>query len=208
VDVVAIVLSAGRSSRMGRSKAALPIGSGETFLGRILATLLDAGLPRIVVVVGAGNDVTSSLPPRLANLTSVVVNPAPERGQLSSLLCGLDAIDAETRAALVTLIDLPLVAPRTVSALVSAWRTSNAPVVRPVVAGCHGHPVILARELFDELRVADPGQGAKLVIRRHQPDELLVPVADLGCITDIDTPEDYERLIGPLAPAPGGESPG
>ena len=99
-------------------------------------------------------------------------------------------------AVLVTLIDVPLVSAATVQTLIAVQRERSAPIVRPVSNGRHGHPVIFGRELFDELRRADPAHGAKPVVRAHAARMIEVPVDDEGAFTDIDTREDYERFIG------------
>ena len=70
--------------------------------------------------------------------------------------------------------------------------------MRPSVGGRHGHPVVFARSMFDELRAADPAVGAKAVVRAHAANAIDVAVDDAGACQDIDTPEDYERLIGPF----------
>src|SRR5205085_8740546 len=100
------------------------------------------------------------------------------------------------RAALVTLIDVPLVAPSTVRTLLEEYRSGASLLVRPVSGGRHGHPVIFDRALFDELRRANPKEGAKEVVRAYAAELLNVEVDDEGAFTDIDTPEDYERWIG------------
>ena len=196
-----IVLAGGKSSRMGRPKALLPIGAGaETFLDRVTRTLLDAGLEDVIVVVGADAAAIRAGAPRRAGVR-LVDNPDYEGGQLTSLLAGLRAIDmARATAALVTLIDVPLVSAATVRALIDVQRERNAPVVRPVSNGRHGHPVIFGRALFDELQSADPAHGAKPVVRAHAAEMIEVPVHDEGAFTDIDTREDYEHYIGPLPP--------
>jgi molybdenum cofactor cytidylyltransferase len=192
-----IVLAGGKSSRMGRPKALLPIGSsGETFFDRVTRTLLDAGIQEVIVVVGADAEaIRAGTRPRSG--VRIVENPDYDRGQLTSLLAGLRAIDAaRTTAALVTLIDVPLVSAATVRILLAAQRERGAPVVRPVSNGRHGHPVIFGRELFDELERADPTQGAKPVVRAHVAEMIEVPIDDEGAFTDIDTREDYEKFIG------------
>ena len=199
MNIPGIVLAGGKSSRIGRPKALLPIGSdGETFFDRVTRTLLDAGVEDIVVVVGADADaIRAGARPRSG--VRIVDNPDYEHGQLTSLLAGLRAIDTErTTAALVTLIDVPLVSAATVRTLIAAQRERGAPVVRPVSRGRHGHPVIFGRALFHELQDADPAQGAKPVVRAHAAEMIEVPIDDEGAFTDIDTREDYERFIGPL----------
>ena len=199
-NVPGIVLAGGKSSRMGRPKALLPIGpSGETFFDRVTRTLLDAGVEDIVVVVGADAEAIRAAVRQPASSVRIVDNPDYEQGQLTSLLAGLRAIDSTSaRAALVTLIDVPFVSASTVRRLISVYRERGASIVRPVSNGRHGHPVIFGCELFDELQRADPSQGAKPVVRAHAADMIEVPVDDEGAFTDIDTREDYERVIGPF----------
>jgi molybdenum cofactor cytidylyltransferase len=84
---------------------------------------------------------------------------------------------------------------RTIGAVVEAYRRTHSPIVRPVSHGRHGHPVLFARAVFDELRHADPALGAKAVVRAHAQDLVNVPVDDDGACADIDTPADYARLI-------------
>ena len=196
-NIPGIVLAGGKSSRMGRPKALLPIGStGENFFDRVTRTLLEAGVTDIVVVVGADADAIRA-GVRPGSSVRIVANHDHEQGQLTSLLAGLRAIDmAVASAALMTLIDVPLVTAETVRKLIAAQREGGAPIVRPVASGRHGHPVIFGSALFEEFRRADPARGAKQVVRAHASEIVEVPVDDEGAFTDIDTPEDYEKYLG------------
>lgn len=195
-----IVLAGGKSSRMGRPKALLPIGpDGETFFDRITRTLMAGGVEEVVVVVGADADAILAAVTPGSLRVRIVTNPDFERGQLTSLLAGLRTIDRPgVSAALVTLIDSPLISVADVQRLIGARRERGASIVRPASNGRHGHPVIFGRELFDELFRADPAQGAKAVVHAHAADIFEVPTDDEGAFIDIDTPEDYERWIGRL----------
>src|SRR3990170_1178819 len=105
-DMIAgIVLAGGKSSRMGRPKALLSIGSsGETFFDRVTRTLLDAGIQDVIVVVGADAAAIRAVA-RPRSGVRIVDNPDHDQGQLTSLLAGLRAVDAaRTTAALMTLI--------------------------------------------------------------------------------------------------------
>jgi molybdenum cofactor cytidylyltransferase len=200
--IPAIVLAAGMSSRMGRTKALLPVGSsGDTFLNHIIRVLRDGGADAIVVVIGGdAAAVRASLPRDDASLTAVE-NPHFEDGQLSSLHVGLAAIEQRydhIEGAMVTLVDLPLIAASTVRTVLDTFRAHPlAPLVRPRRAGRHGHPVIFNQSIFAELRRADPSTGAKPVVHAHSAEEVNVDVDDEGAFTDIDTPEDYARFIHP-----------
>lgn len=193
-----VVLAAGRSSRMGRSKALLSTGVGdETFLTRIVSTLWSAGLEEVMVVIPGDTPELAERFEKSARPPRLLYNPAPERGQLSSLLVALEAVDRPgVRAVLVTLVDLPLVSVETVRAVLDAYRRSAASIVRPERGGKHGHPVIFDRCTFDDLRRADPLVGAKAVFAAYTPHILNVSVDDEGAFQDIDTPDDYRRLVG------------
>lgn len=201
-----IILAAGASSRMGQAKAAMPLGqTGETVLSRIVSTILSGGVPNLVVVGGAHIDAVRHAMPRNEPRARVVEHPGWEHGQLSSLIAGLNAIDGPLlEAVLVTPVDVPLVTPFTVAAVISAWRRTRAPIVRPVEPSTslraggprHGHPVIFDRSVFDDLRSADPNIGAKAVFATYRDRVLNVEVKDAGAFEDIDTPADYKRVLG------------
>jgi molybdenum cofactor cytidylyltransferase len=189
-----IVLAAGKSRRMGRPKAMLPLEGGDTFLTRIVRTFLDAEIDDIVVVVGADATVIVNAFAGSGLSARFVENTEFEQGQLSSLLVGLRVVDRPGLAAsLVTLVDVPFVAASTVRAVVDRYRRTRAPVVRPVFGSRHGHPVLIDRSLFDSIRAAEPGAGAKEVVRAYASSAGDVEVDDEGAFTDIDTPDDYER---------------
>ena len=197
--IPALVLAAGKSTRMGTPKATLPLGEGDTFLTRIVRTFLDAGVEDVVIVVGHDAD---AIVASFANADDVarrarfVDNPDYEQGQLSSLLAGLKVVDRPGVAAvLVTLVDVPLVSVATVRAVIDCYRRTHAPIVRPVRGDQHGHPVLIDRRLFDALRHADPASGAKPVIRANVSLAGDVVVEDTGAFADADTPDDYKKMI-------------
>jgi molybdenum cofactor cytidylyltransferase len=194
--IPAVVLAAGRSSRMGRAKATLPLDATDTFLTRIVRTFLEADVDDVVVVVGHEADAivssfsASGLPARF------VVNHDYDRGQWSSLVAGLGVVDRPGVAAtLMTLVDVPLVTADTVRAVLACYRRTRAPVVRPTSGSRHGHPLLVDRSLFAELRAADPAEGAKPVIRAHASAAGDIAIADDGAFRDIDTEEDYLRML-------------
>lgn len=194
-----VILAAGASSRMGQAKAALPIGTtGETVVSRVVKTLIEGGVPRVVVVAGAHIDAVRRAMSPHETRAAVVEHAGWEHGQLSSLIAGLDAIDQPLlEAALVTLVDVPLLSPVTVAAVIREWRRTRAPITRPVSGSRHGHPVIFDRSVFSDLRKADPNVGAKAVFALHRDRVLNVEVNDPGAFEDIDTPGDYKRVLGP-----------
>ena len=193
---------------MTRPKAMLPLDGGDTFLTRIVRTFLDAGIDDVIVVVGSEAGAIMSAFAASGLAARFVENPEFEKGQFSSLLAGLRVVDRPgVTAALVTLVDVPLVAASTVRAVVACYRRTHPPIVRPIRGTRHGHPVLIDRSLFDAIRGADPSAGAKEVVRAHASAAGDVEVDDEGAFTDIDTPEDYERWESSLSPRDPDKSP-
>jgi len=181
---------------MGRPKALLPIGD-DTFVTRVCRTLLDAGVDDLVVVAGAEHQAVAAAASAAGLRARVVENTRRHEGQLSSLLAGLAVADRPgVDAVLVHLVDLPLVRSETARSVIDAFLRTRAPIVRPAVGGRHGHPVLFGRQVFDDLRRADPAAGATAVVRAHAAEVCDVPVDDEGALRDYDTPEDLARLTG------------
>ena len=198
---------------MGQAKAALPLGqTGETLVARVVRTLLRGGVPDVTVVAGAHIDAVRLAMPAFVHASAfasatadktagtpfaprarVIEHAGWQQGQLSSLLAGLAAIDGPLlEAALVTLVDVPLVLPSTVSAVITEWRRTRAAIVRPADGDRHGHPVIFDESVFADLRAADLDAGAKSVFAKHQV--LNVEIKDPGAYIDLDTPGEYEEV--------------
>lgn len=190
---------------MGQAKAALPFGqTGETVVSRVVRTLLDGGVPEVVVVAGAHIDAVRAAMPSHEPRARLIEHPGWEQGQLSSLLAGLDAIDHPLiEGVLVTLVDVPLVRSSTVAEVIKVWRRTRAPIVRPATGDRHGHPVIFDRSIFADLRSADPNAGAKAVFALHRDRIVNVEVQDAGAFEDMDTPDDYEKIRGTWDLGPG-----
>jgi molybdenum cofactor cytidylyltransferase len=190
--IAGLILAAGESSRMGRDKSLLTY-RGQTFLETIVATLREAGIERIAVMLGHHAEEierTVQLPG-----VEVVVNAAYRLGQTSSLQAGLQALDApDLEAAVLCLVDHPAVSARTVRQLVDSFRASLAPVVIPTHQGRRGHPVVIGRTLFPELLNLSPEQGASFVIREYRDRTSFVEVDDQGILLDVDDDATYDHL--------------
>jgi CTP:molybdopterin cytidylyltransferase MocA len=210
VPISAIVLAAGLSSRMGgEPKALLPFDDRDTFVTRIVRTFNDAGIGDVVVVLGHEAPRVATSVEQSGLAARCVVNPDYRRGQFSSLIAGLEAVDRpEVDAVLLALVDAPMFASSTVTAIVQAFERTSAPVVRAVRGDQHGHPVLLARSLFDPLRRSDPTVGAKPVVRAHASAAGDVPVDDPGAFVDVDTPADYAAMREALRTRTSGQRTG
>jgi molybdenum cofactor cytidylyltransferase len=201
--VAAVVLAAGQSRRMGFPKALLPIDD-HTFVQHVVATLAASRVAASYVVLGCDHQrivAEVDLAP-----AQVVLNPDWEQGQLSSLVAGLRALPAgEYDAALMALVDHPLIDLAVVDAIIAAFEQTGQPIVLPVHDGRRGHPVLFAARLFPELLAAPADQGARAVVRTHASEVLEVPAAAPGILADIDTPQLYAEWVVRRARPPEAE---
>ncbi len=188
--IAGIILAAGASSRMGSPKALLDY-RGETFIQR-LVRVLSAACDPVIVVLGYHAD---ALRPAVPDAT-IVVNPAPERGQLSSLQTGLAALPPDAEGFLFTPVDSPAVEVATVERLAAEFqrRDPSTQLVIPRFRGKHGHPVFASRAIADELSGLPLTAQARDVIHGHVSDTLYIDVDDPGILIDVDDREAYRRL--------------
>jgi molybdenum cofactor cytidylyltransferase len=191
----AIILSAGFSARMGEFKPLMPLG-GMPVLERVIRLFRTAGVGRIHVVVGhRGPELTPLIERQGAR---AVVNPRYAEGMYSSVKAGAAELDDATEAFFTLPVDIPLVRPATVSALLQACPAGGSAICYPTFGGRRGHPPLIGcrhiRTILDDS--GDAGLAGLLrKLKLHARD---VPVADEFIHADMDTPEDYRRLAGLL----------
>lgn len=197
MSLAGIVLAGGRSSRMGSPKALLDF-RGEPFVLRILEAFEALDLKTRVVVVGPGveaQEIRSSLS---RHECLVVENPDVDGGPIASLRAGLKAIQSVApTGAVVWPVDLPHVRVDTVERLLDVFRRNSPFAAVPRFGNRRGHPVIWSSAAFAELEGSEAARrdGARVVLRAHEADIKEVPVDDPAVIDDLNTPEDYERLV-------------
>ncbi len=195
--IIAVVLSAGESSRMGRPKALLPI-DGVRFIEKIVTALKSTHVGKILVVLGHD---AATVRQKVSDLpVEIVINPDYKKGQLSSLVTAIGEIQrAEDHSAvdgiLVHLVDHPFVIPALVDLMIERFYTSKKLIVVPRFQGHRGHPVIFSRSLFSELLATPLDQGAKVVVHAHRDDTLEIDTDEEGVTIDIDTPEEYRKHL-------------
>jgi molybdenum cofactor cytidylyltransferase len=192
--IIAVVLSAGESSRMGRPKALLPI-EGQNFIERIVGALTQSQADRLVVVLGHNAD---EMRRQIEHLpVEIVMNTDYKNGQLSSLQSAIRYIEKENRCdgMLVHLVDHPYIDRRLVDLMIQRFYETKKLIVVPRHQQKRGHPVIFSRALFEELLSAPADQGAKAVVNAHRQETLEIEWQDEGVTLDIDTPELYRRHV-------------
>ena len=188
--VVAVLLAAGTSSRMGELKQLMPYRD-RTIVEACVETLLATSADETVVVVGhRADEVAAAI---AAYPVRVVRNDAYLEGMSTSAKAGVRAAEGAD-AVMICLCDQPHIPARVFDAVLAAYRETGAPVVVPAFAGDTGHPVVFDLSLRDEMLAVDGAQGLRSVTYAHRGEVLRVAVDTVGILDDIDTPDDYERL--------------
>jgi molybdenum cofactor cytidylyltransferase len=194
IVIGAVLLAAGAGSRLGnRPKCLLELG-GVPLIRRQLIALSGAGIDEVVVVLG--HHAERIEPVVQAFPVSLVRNPNPDEGLVSSQRVGLAALSGKIDAAIVVLADQPLLTAQDITALVGAWkkRPEGTAVVFPQVDGERGNPVIFDAEVREQILAAGAGFGCRQWQAAH-PQAVAPFVTDNHRYrADIDTPEDLERF--------------
>jgi molybdenum cofactor cytidylyltransferase len=175
---------------MGEPKQLLP-WDGEPLVRRAARTALTAGLSPVVVVTGAAAERVGRAVDDLA--VQIAYNPAWQSGQSSSLAAGLQALPVEIGAAIFLLADQPFVPPELLRELVALHARTFSPLVAPQADGRRANPVLFDRTTFPELRALTGDVGGRRLFSRYPVAWL--PWLDARLLLDVDTPEDYRRML-------------
>lgn len=190
--VSAILLAAGESRRMGQvNKLALSV-DGVPLLRRTLLTLLQAQLREVVVVVGHEQHSVRRL---LAGIpVRIVSNDRYREGQMTSVHCGMQALEEACDGVMVCLSDQALLEPGDIKLLVDHFLSKPAAVLVPTYRGQRGNPIILASQHRTDILNGDRNLGCRRFIEKNP--ELVTTLAfdNDHVVFDLDTPEDYARL--------------
>src|SRR5256886_7271563 len=195
MSLAGVVLAAGRSARMGTPKPLLDF-RGRPFIIRILEALEALDLKLRLVVLGPE-------PPRAPPISAphdcvIVEPPAVATGPIGSLRAALAALNPLRPAAVLAWpVDLPHVRLATVERLIDAYARGRPPAVAPSFGMRRGQPVIWDASLFGEIETSEAAtrHGGNAVLHAHASRLGTVPLDDPPVLDDVQTPEDYERLL-------------
>ncbi len=190
--IAAVLLAAGASRRMGRTKALLKI-DGRYSIDIILANLKQAGCEPIIPVLG--DDFRQILEKSTVSEFPVVRNPNPQAGMRSSLKQGVRSLPKTCSGMILALVDHPFVRSDVYKQLVRLAAGQEERIFIPQYNGQHGHPVYVGRFVFNELTQAPETMGANEIFRKHRDKIVYFDVEDEGILGDVDTPEDWNRWL-------------
>jgi molybdenum cofactor cytidylyltransferase len=186
--LAAVVLAAGRSSRMGANKLLLKVGDR-----RVIEHILFSLKPyETIVVLGHRPDDVKHIVE--ASGAETVHNPDYDEGMATSFQAGLRALDPDVEAVFMVLSDTFGVDHELLEEMKGVLiDDQEALIVSPVYEGRRGHPVLFRKPLFDEFLGLGEDETMRDVVNRHENRHRYVE-ADIWCTVDLDTPEDYEHV--------------
>jgi len=188
-DVSAILLAAGASRRMGRSKQLLPLGSRPAIV-RCLESIRGASVDDTVVVIAAnGNEILEAIK---EFAVTIVRNETPEADMSESVRVGLKKVNPACSGVFVCLADHPMVKAETLISMRHCHAEKPRTIILPVYRGKKGHPPLLPRETLSEIDVLPKLSD---VIQEHSGEVYCLAVDDEGVVLDMDTWEDYQRML-------------
>ena len=208
LSTAAIILAAGSSSRMGggRHKLLLPLDDRPVLAHVIDATLASQARPIIVVLGHQSDQVRSQIKHYTIHHDIILVeNTHYLQGMSTSLRIGIqtiltngyrkDTLSYRVDSALIMLGDQPLITPRVIDTLITAYRTAGTPIVAPLYNGKRGSPVLFDKNLFAELIEVTGDEGGRTVLERHRHEVALIEIGDALANYDVDTWEAYEQVV-------------
>lgn len=184
----AIILAAGESKRMGSLKMLLP-WLGKTIIEQVVENVLSSDVSGSVVVLGAGSDKIGSVTSRF-NVVHCL-NEDYQKGMLSSVKCGLNALPDDCMAVLVMPGDQPMIGAGEINRVIAAWMESGKGIVMPAYRGRRGHPLLIACSYRDEVMDLPEDEGLRVLAARHPGDVFEAVTEDPSVLRDIDTRNDY-----------------
>lgn len=187
-NVAAVILAAGRSTRMGGPNKLLAELGGKPLVRTVTEQALASCASGVIVVTGHQ---AVEVEKALAGLkVKFVRNPDFAAGLASSVKTGIAAVPANADGAVVCLGDMPLIDSRLIDRLIEAFAPDRGELIAvPVSDGRRGNPVLWSRRFFTELMALDGDIGARHLIARHAEAVAEVAVEGHGAFLDIDTPE-------------------
>lgn len=194
-SMVALILAAGYSARMGSFKPLLPLGANST-VEKAVGCFLAAGVQDIRVVAGhRASEIIQAVSPLGAK---IIENCRYDQGMYSSVLAGVSSFQPEVGAFWLLPGDIPLVKPQTIRELAKAYRESSAGIVYPCYQGARGHPPLISADHIEGILSWERPGGLRGFLGQFEDDALNLEVDDRGVVLDIDFPEDYQNILNDL----------
>lgn len=189
----AVILAAGESRRMRRPKLLLPF-RGKSIIERVVENAAQSKADGILAVLGSNR---KEIEEKIRNFpVKTAFNPDFQKGMLSSIQCGFQALPENAQAALVILGDQPAISSTVVDRIIAAYKKSGKGIVLPVYKGDRGHPVLIDMKYRKEVANLSPDMGLRELVYNRPEDILEVKVGSSSILHDIDDEADYRKELG------------
>ena len=190
-----IVLAAGMSTRMGKTKQLMNL-SGKPLIARVVEAALASELEKVALVLGHEAEKILAALGSLARdqRLTTVVNERYREGMAASLQAGLLQVKDRFPAVMFLLGDQPMVGVDTINLLLRLFRASDRDICVPVYAGVRGNPVCFSNLFYDRIIAIRGDTGAREIINDHPDNVLYVEIENPLCFMDVDSPEDLEQI--------------
>jgi molybdenum cofactor cytidylyltransferase len=197
--IAAVVLAAGKSTRMGGDNKLLKSLHGQPMIARTIAAL--AASPADPIIVVTGNDAAGVEAALKGRAVTTVHNPRFAEGMSTSLKAGLAALPDDADGVLIALGDMPAVTGQAVACLIAAFNpTEGRAIVVPSFQGKRGNPVLFARAYVDEMTHLEGDTGARALLSAHADAVYEVEMPDAGILADADTPAAFAAIEAEFKP--------
>ena len=190
--LAAVILAAGRSSRMGAFKPLLPFGP-DTVIERVISTVREAGVETLRVVVGWQADLL--IPVLDRHGIPWIRNERFEEGMYASIQAGVGSLPAGVSAFFLLPGDMPLVQAATLTRLMAEWDQRPGGILYPCHEGRRGHPPLIAATYIPEILHGAPLGGLRVLLGRHAQEARDIECEDPGILVDLDTREEYRQSL-------------
>jgi len=189
--ISAVILAAGKSTRLGLSKQLLEI-NGRTIIEHVIKNVCESTVAETIVVLGFMADKIIDKT-RSCNI-KIVLNRAYESGMSSSLRAGLKAVNKDADAVIFVLADQPLVKAPVLNKLISEYERKKPLIVVPTYKGKRGNPTLVDRALFNEIKRISGDVGARSLIEKYRKNVEEIEMNSPGVLIDIDTAEEFKLI--------------
>lgn len=195
--IVAVLLAAGESRRMGeRNKLVLPL-QGKPLLRRTVETILASDITKLIVVLGHEADKARNALSGLA--VETVVNDDYRSGQMTSVHAGLSAIDETCDGVMICLTDQPLLTPQDLNDLIDGFANrTRGSILVPTWQDQRGNPILLASEHLEAIVTGETNLGCRRLLEKHPEQISTLAMSNDHVVVDMDTPEAYEQVCSRL----------
>lgn len=190
MKVCGILLASGASRRLGEPKQLLK-WEGKFLINHVIYEIVQSQINDLSVVLGANSEIISRI---IEKDVKIIVNQEWGKGKSTSIIKGLDTLGHEIDAVIFFSVDQPFINRDLINKLIEAGSNSSANVVASRVNNTLTIPMLFKKAYFDQLKELTGEQGGKYLVKGSK-DVLYLDWYDQRLLLDIDTKEDYEKIL-------------